>query len=65
MAFAFEQLRARGEIVEVALGALRLGLHPAPLGKRGVLRLGPVDRILVRHPARASSIVCSKLASIG
>lgn len=38
MAFAFEQLRACSEIVEVALGALRLGLHPAPLGKRGVLR---------------------------
>ena len=38
MAFAFEQLRACSEIVEVALDALRLGLHPAPLGKRGVLR---------------------------
>jgi hypothetical protein len=37
MVFAFEQLRACSEIVEVALGALRLGLHPTPLGKRGVL----------------------------
>jgi hypothetical protein len=52
---AFEQLRRSGEIIEVALGALHLGLHAAPFGERGVLAFRPVERLVVRHAARAGA----------
>jgi len=48
---AFEQLRGRGEVVDVALGALGLGFDAAPLGERGVLLFGPIERLVVGHGA--------------
>jgi hypothetical protein len=65
MAFAFEQLRARGGIVEVALGAFASASIRRRSANAVYCASAQSTASSCDTPPRASSIVCSKLASIG